>query len=254
MIYCQNTFQHKDSIQKAVDTKNPDYKPEFLTSGFIDVINNGQLNASARLIRLYLGEPGKFVIPISLYSGVSSNNFQNQLVSGGPRPNEQLANNFINPLGGLANVSLEGTLFLPHKRSEITAMGFLYHTGIRVLTGFKVGNLSDPSTGKPVNFLNGFASGGMYFQTGAWERNNARNMGVCWIAGRYIFCKSGEAQLQNFLTNISTNGFYHGWSAAWGIEINGLVNVKVIYYKYVKAPEINFSQSIYQFSFSYSLK
>jgi len=30
-------------------------KPEILTSGFIDIINNGQVNASARFIRLFIG-------------------------------------------------------------------------------------------------------------------------------------------------------------------------------------------------------
>ena len=30
-------------------------KPEIFTSGFIDVINNGQVNASARFIKLFIG-------------------------------------------------------------------------------------------------------------------------------------------------------------------------------------------------------
>jgi hypothetical protein len=66
------TSQLKDT------TKQPIVKqPEIFTSGFIDIINNGQVNASARFIRLYIGEPGKLAVPISLYTGVSSNNFQN---------------------------------------------------------------------------------------------------------------------------------------------------------------------------------
>jgi hypothetical protein len=32
-------------------------KPEVLNSGFIDILTNGQINASARFIRLYIGEP-----------------------------------------------------------------------------------------------------------------------------------------------------------------------------------------------------
>ena len=57
------------------NSKQP-YKPEILTSGFFDIVNNGQVNASARFIRLFIGEPGKFALPLSIYSGVSSNNFQ----------------------------------------------------------------------------------------------------------------------------------------------------------------------------------
>jgi hypothetical protein len=230
-------------------------KPEILTSGFIDIINNGQVNASVRFIRLSIGEPGKFAIPLSIYSGVSSNSFQNQQSPGGQRSNDHLVNGFINPLSGLANISIDGIIFFGRKISSgFTRSGFLYHGGIRILTGFKTGPATDPSTGRPVNFLNSFATLGLYFQTGAWERNNAKNVGVFWLAGRYIACKTGEGQLQEILPGIQTDGFYHGWSVAWGIEINNLVNIKVVYYKYVKPPEIDYSLPIYQFSFNYSLR
>lgn len=229
-------------------------KPEILSSGFIDIVNNGQVNASARFIRLFIGEPGKLAIPLSIYSGVSSNNFQNQQGPGGQRSNEQLVNAFINPLSGLVNISVEG-LILPQKRSlKLTKVGYLYHIGIRVLTGYRAGNVTDPSTGSPVNFLNSFSTTGIYFQTGAWERNNSRNVGIFWLAGRYIASKSGEKQLKEILSAIETNGVYHGWSLGGGVEINNLVNIKIIYYKYVKKPEIDFSLPIYQFSFNYSLR
>jgi hypothetical protein len=212
-------------------------KPEILTSGFIDIVNNGQINASARFIRLYIGEPGKFAIPFSMYSGVSSNNFQNQQVQGGQRSNEHLISSFINPLSGLANMSVDGIVFFNHNEDKVTRAGFLYHAGIRVLTGYKTGLVTNPSIGKPINFL-----------------NNARNVGIFWLAARYIFSKSGQKQLTDILPAIRTNGLYHGWSAAWGVEINSLVNIKVVYYKYVKRPEIDYSLPIYQFSFNYSLR
>jgi hypothetical protein len=122
------------------------------------------------------------------------------------------------------------------------------------LTGYKGGLINGFPTSKPVNFLNSFCTSGLYFQTGAWEKNNAKNIGLFWITGRYIFCKSGSGQINEILPDISTNAFYHGWSLAWGIEINGLLNIKVIYYQYVKKPEIEYSFPIYQFSFNYTLK
>lgn len=230
------------------------HKPEILSSGFIDIINSGQVNASARFIRLFIGEPGKFAVPLSIYNGVSSNNFQNQQSLTGQRNNEQLVANFINPLSGLANISVDGVIFFKRKPEKITRAGILYHIGIRLLTGNKTGLVSDPSTGRPVNFLNSFGTLGLYFQTGAWERSNTKNVGVFWLAARYITCKSGESQLKEILPGIQTNGFYHGWSLAWGVEINSLVNIKVIYYKYVKRPEVDYSMPIYQFSFNYSLR
>jgi hypothetical protein len=89
-------------------------KPEIFTSGFIDILNSGQVNASARFIRLFIGEPGKFAIPLSFYSGVSSNNLQGGASSSttGSRNNEQLVTSYINPLSGLINLSSDGILFL----------------------------------------------------------------------------------------------------------------------------------------------
>lgn len=240
------------AIQQSQINKQNDYKPEILTSGFIDIVNNGQVNASARFIRLYIGEPGKFAIPLSIYSGVSSNNFQNQQNPVLNRSNDQLFTNFINPLSGLANLSVDGILFFNKKK--ITRTGLLYHVGERILTGQVAGPVSNPATGRPVNFLNSFGSAGFYFQTGAWERNNAKNVGVFWLAIRYIGCYTSPGQLKEFLPQIETNGFYHGYSLGWGVEINQLVNIKVLFYQYRKRPEIDYSLPIYQFSFNYSLK
>lgn len=230
------------------------YKPEIFTSGFIDIMSSGQVNASARFVRLFIGEPGKLALPLSFYSGVSANNFQNQNNAGfTQQSNDQLVNQYINPLSGLVNISSDGILFF-RRRSNITRAGFLFHFGERVLTGYKTGSITDPQTGNPVNFLNSFGSIGLYFQTGAWERSNAGNLGVLWMAFRYISCYTKASQLMVFLPGIHTNGLYHGYSFALGIDINNLVNLKAVYYKYIRAPEINYSLPIYQFSFNYSLK
>ena len=239
----------QDSLQKIKSFN----KPEIFTSGFIDVMNNGQVNASARLIRLYIGEQGKFAIPLSFYGGVSSNNFQNQQ-NGGQflKSNDHLVNQYINPLSGLINVSVEDMIYF--KKSErVTKTAFLYQFGERVLNGVRIGLITDPRTGKPSNFLNGFATAGLYFQTGAWERTNSKNIGIFWLASRYHFCYSNPNQIKQFLPDIETNGIYTGYSIGFGIEINNLVNIKAIYYKYTKAPEIDYGLPIYQFSFNYTM-
>jgi hypothetical protein len=242
---CQ-TKGEKDSVKSN--------KPEIFTSGFIDIINNGQVNASARFIHLYIGEPGKFAIPLSFYGGVSNNNFQNQSNTGGlQRNNDHLVNQYINPLSGLINISVDGVIYFRQSLRQ-TKTGFLYHFGERVLTGYRSGLLTDPNTGKPTNFLNSFATLGLYFQTGAWERTNAKNIGIFWMALRYIGCYTNPKQIKDFLPEINTNGLYHGYAVGFGIEINDLVNLKVIYYNYIKQPEIEYFLPIYQFSFNYSLK
>jgi hypothetical protein len=248
LLACSSLAQKKDSAA----TKQG-YKPEIFTNGFIDVMNNGQVNAAARLIRLYIGEPGKFAIPLSFYSGVSGNNFQNGNPLVGDKSNDHLVNNYINPLSGLINISTEGVVFF-RKSGKTTKGGLLYHFGERILTGYKMGPITSLETGKATNFLNSFGSLGYYVQTGAWEKNNAKNVGVCWLAVRYIASYSNAAQIKSFLQDVQTNGIYHGYSLAFGIEINSLVNIKTVYYKYVKAPEIEYALPIYQFSFNYSFK
>lgn len=256
--------QAKDSLQKqnskptqlqpvSKDNLLKNYKPEIFTSGFIDIMNNGQVNASARFIRLFVGEPGKFAIPLSLYSGVSNNNFQNQTTATGSRSNDHLVNQYINPLSGLVNMSVDGIVYFK-QTTKVTKTGFLYHFGERVLTGYKTGVITNPSTGKPTNFLNSFGTAGLYFQTGAWERNNAKNVGIFWLAFRYHACYTNPDLLKDFLPAIKTNGLYLGYSMGFGVEINNLVNLKAIYYKYTKKPEIDYSLPIYQFSFNYTMK
>jgi hypothetical protein len=225
--------------------------PEIFASGFMDIINNGQVNASARVIRLFIGEPGKWVVPLSVYSGVSANNFQMGAVL---RTNEQLVNNFINPLSGLANISAEGILYFKPKSIKRTKAGIIYQFGERVLTAFKTGAGNNVQMGSPVNFLNSYAAPGLYFQTGAWERNNAKNTGITWLALRWVACYSRKKTVQEFLPGMETNGFYQGYSIAWGVEINNLANLKILFYKYTSAPEAKYSPPIYQFSFQYALK
>lgn len=130
----------------------------------------------------------------------------------------------------------------------------LYHFGERVLTGIRTGLVANPSTGKPHNFFNTFWASGLYVQTGAWERSNTKNIGLSWLAFRYIWCYTTPGQLKEMMPDIATNGIYNGYSIAWGVEISKLVNIRVVYYKYLKKPEIDYSLPIYQFSFNYSMK
>ena len=249
-----DTSGNYDTSKKYDTSKSKRGKPEIFTSGFIDVINNGQVNASARFIKLNIGEPGKFTLPISFYGGVSNNTFQNNNVGGMlSKSNDHLVNQYINPLGGFVNIMIENLIFF--KRTvKLTKMGIVYQIGERILSGTRIGNITDPLTGKPVNFLNSYAATGFYFQTGAWERNDSENIGIFWIALRYHITKSNPKQIAQFLPDVKTNGFYHGYSIGFGIEINNLVNIKAIFYKYSKAPEIDYGLPIYQFSFNYSLK
>ncbi len=250
-LFIKDATAQTDSLPPKASMSKA-YKPEIFTSGFIDIVNNGQLNASARFVRLLIGEPGKFALPLSLFSGVSANAFQGPS-NNSVATNEQLINNYLNPLCGIVNLSVDGVLYRKPP-IKVTRVGMLYHFGERLLTGYKAGAMGDPQLGKAVNFLNSFASLGIYFQTAAWERANEKNVGAFWIIGRYHFCYTNPVQIKNFLPDIVTNGFYTGYSMGFGIEISNLLNFKTVYYKYIKKPEIAYTLPIYQFSFNYSIK
>ena len=237
-------------------TKEVKQKPEIFSSGFIDVMNNGQVNASARFIKLYIGEPGKFQIPLTFYGGVSNNTFQNNTGGGTgqlTKSNDHLVNQYLNPFSGLINISIEGIAFRKRDSAKITKLGYIYQIGERVLNGVRIGDIRNPLTGKAFNFLNSFSTIGLYFQTGAWEKTNTKNVGTFWVIARYHFCKTNPKQIKDFLPDIQTNGYYHGYSAGFGIQINNLVDIKAVYYKYSKAPEIDYGLPIYQFTFNYTM-
>jgi hypothetical protein len=227
-------------------------KPEIFNSGFLDIANNGQVNASARMLRLYIGEPQKFAIPLSVYAGVSAQQFQPGSGSITFRSNEHLSGALINPLAGLLNFSFDNVLFSEEGKMDITAAGIIYHAGFRVLTGYFFSEPNDPRFGKPVNFVNLVGAGGFLLRTGAWEKSDKDNMGVFWISARYIGSHSPRDILGQFYPGI-VYSFYHGWSVGGGIEINNLLNLKLVFYRYVQAPLFADSNSFCQFSFHYAL-
>ncbi|TAE13351.1 MAG: hypothetical protein EAZ47_05310 [Bacteroidetes bacterium] len=235
-------------------TGNNQNQHELFSAGFIDVVNNGQVNASSRLLKVYIGEPKKFAIPLSIYGGVTSNNFQN--TSGTAilvKSNDHLVNQYINPLSGMINVSIDGTLTRKRDSAVTTKLGLIYQVGERVLHGTRIGAINNPLTGRPINFLNSFGMVGIYLQTAAWEQVNKNSMGTFFVAFRLHACSSNPNTIKQFLPDVKTNGIYYGYSTGFGIKITNVVDLRVIYYKYIKAPEIDYGLPIYQFSFNYSM-
>lgn len=238
----------------TAQTRDKETQHDFFSAGFIDVVNSGQVNASSRLLKVYIGDPKKFAIPLSFYGGVTSNNFQN--TSGSAlllKSNDHLVNQYINPLSGMINVSIDGTLTRRRDSNAVTKLGAIYQIGERVLHGTRVGAINNPLTGRPINFLNSFGLVGIYLQTAAWEQVNNKSMGTFWLMARLHACSTNPNAIKQFLPDISTNGIYYGYSTGFGIKINSIVDLRVIYYKYIKAPEIDYGLPIYQFSFNYAV-
>ena len=77
-------------------------KAEVLKNGFIDILTNGDMQASARLLKLNIGNPNGFYMPFYIYTGASGNSLgENNL-------NQTLISNLLNPIGGSLNLSFNG--------------------------------------------------------------------------------------------------------------------------------------------------
>ena len=239
LCFCQLPDTSAILLQPG-NSKTP--KPEILSGGFIDIIQNGQMNASARLFRLFIGEPGKFQIPVSLYTGVSANNLSYN------RQNEEFVLNLINPGSGIFNLCFDGNNTILGKKSEFTSLQIQYQAGFRFLTFF------NRNIQKNITFFNSINAFGLTFVTGAWERNKPGNMGIFWLNIRGLFSGNPRTVLKEIFTE-PVSGKLFGYSAGIGMEISQALNVKIFYFRFLNNTEIPaFAQPFLQLSFNYSIK
>ena len=219
-------------------------KPELFNSGFIDFQNSGQMNASARVFKIYIGEPKKFMLPVSVYSGVSGNNYNTGTNN---RGSEQMILGLINPMSGVFNLSTDNTFRFNKKTKSLTGLSFVYQIGEKMITG------QQAFTFKSFSFFSTYANTGLLFQTGAWEKDKEKNMGVFWLLLRYHI-------VQTSITFFKLSGYppdnklFKGYSIGMGIEINNVLNIKSYYYRYINPGADIFNIPIYQLTFNYSLR
>ncbi|MFW2475337.1 MAG: hypothetical protein ACN4EP_00385 [Sediminibacterium sp.] len=249
-ILCQVETQRSDSVTiiNPITTQSnagqakvplPNQKPELFNSGFIDFQNSGQMNASSRVFRVFIGEPGKFTLPISIYSGVTGN-------TSALRGSEPLMLGLINPLSGAFNISTDNMIRLGNNKS-ITGFSAILQVGEKLLIG------QQATTLKSFNFFSTYTNFGIHFQTGAWEKNKEKNMGVFWVLARYHL-----VQIANSFQRLS--GYppdeisFRGYSIGVGIEINNVLNIKSYYYRYIEPGVSTFEVPIYQLTFNYSMR
>jgi hypothetical protein len=229
-----------DSSRFALGKKRS--STEILTNGFIDVQNTGQMNASARLIKIHIGEPNKFSIPVSMYSGVTGNGFSNSA-----KPNEQMIVNLVNPLSGIFNISIDGSQQIPRKNSKLTKVVFLYQAGQRFLS------FTDISTFQSTTFNNLFFNSGILFQTSAWEKSKTENIGILQISSRILNIQSNKI-IQDYLSLTSRGSSVWAHGLTFGLEIDKLISFRCSIYKYLSRSTLISYKPIYQISMNYELK
>lgn len=216
---------------------------QFLKNGFVDFLTDGNIQASARLLRINIGERNKFYLPFFIYTGAAGNAF------GEDKLNKTTVSNLLNPIGGTVNLSFNGLQNLI-KGEGVTKLKFAYQLGGRMLNG------KDSLTQENITFFNGFGNIGLFFQTGAWPADDPDNMGIFYFQVKLISSISGKDNFKKiFGTNSLNNDYLLGYSVDAGIEINKVINVKLGIYQYTNNSGISlFKDPVVKFSLDYSLK
>lgn len=223
-------------------TKNED-NVQFLQNGFVDFLTDGNIQASARLLRINIGERNKFYVPFFIYTGASGSAFgENKL-------NKTTVSNLLNPIGGTVNLSFNGLQNLI-KGEGVTKLKFAYQLGGRMLNG------KDSLTQENITFFNGFGNVGLFFQTGAWTPDDPGNMGVFYLQAKLISSISSRNNFKKIFGAYSlTNDYLLGYSIDAGIEINKVINVKLGIYQYANNQSVDlFKDPVVKFSLDYSFK
>ena len=204
------------------------------------------MNASARVFKLYIGEPKKFMLPLSVYSGVSGNNF-NAGNTSSSRGSEQMVLGLINPMSGVFNLSTENTFRFRKKPKSLTGFSAVYQVGEKMITG------QQAFTFKSFSFFSAYANTGLLFETGAWEKDKEKNMGMFWLLFRFHLVQTSNT-FQALSGYPPEKAFFKGYSIGTGIEINNVLNIKSYYYRYLNPGASIFEIPIYQLTFNYSMK
>jgi hypothetical protein len=215
--------------------------PEWLGQGLFDVTESGQIQTSASLVKIYVGEPGGFRIPFYLLTGTTSSALSED--SG----NEATVWDLISQTGGLASLATNLDRTLWSSQSGITIL-----KGAFAAAG-KIGTGSDPASGDAEFFGAGYVDGGLVFQTGAWQGDDQyRDGGIAWLQARYAYGLAGNTRLEELFGPDAERP--HGVRIDGGIFIQGRINVKVGVFLAVGGEDLpNLDGPALRFSFDYKV-
>ncbi len=208
---------HNTKSNFTQDKTAPGNEPELFKNGFLDFLSNGNLQASARVLKLYIGNPKGFNVPLLIYSGVAGQTF------GDKATNKTTVANLLNPVGGIVNISFFKS-FAKDVDDTYTKVRFDIHAGGRMLNG------TDTVSNTNNNFFNGYANAGVYFQTGAWAESST-TVGIFWLQAKVIASGSSKPKLENMFGTLKGD-YLFGYSFDGGLEIDKIINVKLSYCRY----------------------
>jgi hypothetical protein len=180
--------------------------------GFLDLLSDGQAHASAQLVRLCIGEPGRFTVPLYFVAGTSGG------AAGSPSAQEATAADLLNPIGGNVSVSFTGGGDLA-RWGDYTTVGFAYHAGGRYLH-------ARDTTDSGVPLYVGSAHVGIRAQTGAWDLASPATAGIAWLQVTLAATAASQEGLRRVF-GPAAGSTTASLSVDLGVDIAGRVNAKV---------------------------
>ena len=185
-----------------------------LNAGLLDIGVRGELQSTAQILKIRIGEPKGFNIPFYLLTGTASGDL------GDAETNKSTLFQLLDPVGGVVSANLVGTSNLWHSKSGITQFRLAYTGSGRVVTG------RHGVTGDSRGAANLYLATGIFFQTGAWEGDDGYDGGgVFWSEVDYAASFISADDLRAFFGNDAGTS-PSGVRATLGLKIKGKVNVK----------------------------
>lgn len=209
-----------DGMESIVVVSRPQQQGvELFGRGLLDYGFEGQLQATTQFLKINIGEPNKFFIPVYLLIGATSGDF------GKEQLNKNTIMSLISPSGGLLN--LNGNLYFRifGKDDAVTSLKFNSMIGAKLITGRNLVN--NEALIKPV----AFADPGLYFQTGAWSPEDGyKKGGIFWLQAKYALFAMDKSGLSEYF-GATANSVPQGVRLEMGIFVERRVNIKLSYFK-----------------------
>jgi hypothetical protein len=188
----------------------------FLGQGAVELLTNGEAQAQTQLLKLCIGDPAKFSLPLLLYASATGT------AVGSPEKNDASASALLTPFGGTLNLSFQNQHTLPlfTYPGSITALRVVYQAGGKLVNGESSGSQTASTA-----TLVGFGNVGLLFQTGAWNESTPGNMGAFWLKGTLgASAASGSSMREIF--GSSAKSYVTEYGLYLGLQINGVIDIK----------------------------
>jgi len=237
--YEEGNVKHEKRSER--DDGEEDSPFSILQSGFVDVNTFGDMQSSAQLLKIRIGEPGVFSVPLIFYTGVTGSPL------GEDKTNQSMISNVLNPISGTFNGSFDAQF-------KIASLDKYKYTKFKgsIQGGAKVMNGKDSLTNEKISFVSAFANAGLRFQTGAWSSADTSNMGHFWVQAKGFFNYTQD-DVMNRLFLGTLDPFQYGFQIDAGIFINKVINLKLNYSNFLNSNSNPLTdKALFKFSIDYT--